>query len=330
MWILYASIYGILIGFFTVLRKKATEKSNVLFVLAFSSTIGFLLIGWSAGEAFLLNWQGILSILGKSCAVTLSWIFELYALKNYYISSLQPISAIKIIISFVASLLIFGEQFIWWKLIGVAIIFVSLILLNLYDRRLIKNGHAYIKNFAGVNSILKSSNKYEFQSLKGQGIVKLSLVGNNIQKNINKKRIKAIIFFVLACLCSETSAILDKLIIDQVSTSQMQFWFMFFVSVIIWVAFFVLCIKEKRMLVCKADWKNWAMYIFPVILIVADRLLFTALSQPDVLVSGVAIIKQLSTVVSVIFGGILYKEPKLQYKLIYLAFILVGIVIVVI
>ena len=115
-----------------------------------------------------------------------------------------------------------------------------------------------------------------------------------------------------------------------ISTNQMQFWFMFFVSVIIWVAFFILCLKEKRMLVGKADWKNWTMYVFPVILIVADRFLFTALSQPDVLVSGVAIIKQLSTVVSVIFGGLLYKEPKLQYKLIYLAFILVGIVIVVI
>lgn len=330
MWILYASIYGILIGFFTVLRKKATEKSNILFVLAFSSTIGFLLIVWSAGEAFLLNWQNILSIFGKSCAVTLSWVFELYALKNYYISSLQPISAIKIIISFVASLLIFGETFIWWKLFGVAIIFVSLILLNLYDRRITKSEHTYIRNFSSVNNILKSTNKYELRNLKGQESIGLSLNFNCVQQNLSKRRIKAIIFYVIACICSETSAILDKLIIDKVSTSQMQFWFMFFVSVIIWVVFFVLCIKEKKMLVCKADWKNWAMYVFPVILIVADRLLFTALSQPDVLVSGVAIIKQLSTIVSVIFGGLLYKEPKLQYKLIYLAFILVGIVIVVI
>ncbi len=330
MWILYASIYGILIGFFTVLRKKATEKSNVLFVLAFSSTIGFLLIVWSAGEAFLLNWQNILSIFGKSCVVALAWIFELFALRNYYISSLQPISAIKIIISFVASLLIFGEPFVWWKLFGVAIIFVSLILLNVYDSRLIKNGQAYIKKFHDLNSILKSTNRYELRNLNEQESMGLSLNFNGVQQNLNKRRIKAIIFFVLACICSETSAILDKLIIDQVSTSQMQFWFMFFVSVIIWVAFFVLCIKEKKMLVCKADWKNWAMYVFPVILIVADRFLFTALSQPDVLVSGVAIIKQLSTIVSVIFGGLLYKEPKLQYKLIYLAFILVGIVIVVI
>ncbi len=330
MWILYTSIYAILIGFFTVLRKKATEKSNILFVLAFSSTIGFSLIAWSAGEAILLSWQSILLIFGKSCAVSMSWIFELIALRNYYISSLQPISAIKIIISFFASLLIFGEPFIWWKLFGVAIIFISLILLNRYDRQLAKKGKASTNFFTNLNNILKSSVKYKLHSLKTQEEVRLLFVQKNAQQNLNKRRIKAVIFFVLACICSETSGILDKIIMDQVSPSQMQFWFMLFVSLIIWVVFLILCLKEKKTFVCKADWRNWAMYVFPVILIIADRLLFTALSQPDVLVSGVSIIKQLSSVVAVIFGGLLYKEPKLQNKLIYLAFILVGIVIVVI
>ena len=47
MWILYTTIYALLIGFFTVLRKIASQKSNILFVLAFSSTLGFVLISWS-------------------------------------------------------------------------------------------------------------------------------------------------------------------------------------------------------------------------------------------------------------------------------------------
>ena len=33
MWIVFLIIYGILIGFYTVLRRKATEKSDILFVL---------------------------------------------------------------------------------------------------------------------------------------------------------------------------------------------------------------------------------------------------------------------------------------------------------
>ena len=44
-------IYSTIIGFFVVLKKKACERSNVLFVISMYSTIGFLLLLWSAGQA---------------------------------------------------------------------------------------------------------------------------------------------------------------------------------------------------------------------------------------------------------------------------------------
>lgn len=147
---------------------------------------------------------------------------------------------------------------------------------------------------------------------------------------MGKNRVKAIIFFSVACLLNVTSGIMDKLILNNVSTGQMQFYFMLFTSIIIWIFFFMYCWKEKKMLVNKSDWKNWIIYVLPVILIVADRFLFTGLSQPDVLVSVVSIIKQLSTIVAVIFGGLLYKEPNLKMKLTFLFMIMAGIVIVVI
>ncbi len=330
MWILYTAIYGILIGFFTVFRKKATEKTNILFVLALSSTIGFLLMSWSGGEAFLLSWQNILSIFGKSFIIALAWVFELLALRNYHISFLQPISAIKIIVAFIASLLIFNEPVIWWKFFGVAIIFVSLILLNQFDKKMLRKQSLLLKKNKYAN-VIKNPVKYQkFYTKADDGNSIYHSRSISAQHDFSKRRIKAIIYFVISCLLSATSAILDKIIISNVSTNQMQFWFMLFVSVIIWLFFFAFCIKEKKMLVCKSDWKNWVMYILPVLLIVSDRFLFTALSQPDVLVSGVEIIKQLSTVVAVIFGGLLYKEPKLPFKLIFLAFILIGIVIAII
>ena len=84
------------------------------------------------------------------------------------------------------------------------------------------------------------------------------------------------------------------------------------------------------MLVSKSDFKNFYIYLIAFILIIADRFLFTALSQPDVLVSGVSVIKQISIIVSVVFGGIWFKEPKLKNKLAFLAIILAGIVVVLI
>lgn len=135
---------------------------------------------------------------------------------------------------------------------------------------------------------------------------------------------------VVACLLHATSAILDKFIMQNISTNQMQFWFMLFSAILLWIFFFIICIKEKKMLVKKSDWKNWLIYILPVMLIVADRFMFTALAQPDAMVSVVSVLKQFSNVVSFTFGGLLYKEPNLRNKLVYLAIIIVGIVAVLI
>ena len=88
--------------------------------------------------------------------------------------------------------------------------------------------------------------------------------------------------------------------------------------------------KRKENAGQKNDWKNWLIYILPVMLIVVDRFMFTALAQPDAMVSVVSVLKQFSNVVSVTFGGLLYKEPNLKNKLVYLAIIIVGIVAVLI
>lgn len=336
MWILFTAIYGFLIGFFTVLRKKASEKTHILFVLAFSSTAGFILVSWCAGEAFALGYTNILLILAKSFLVSLIWIFELVALKNYYISSLQPISVIKVILGFFLGLLIFHEPIIWWRFIGVAIILVGLLLLNQFDKKTHKNqilqrNRTLIQNSASLSKIQIKFKMLQVGDLSQQKDVEfVNSFYPIIDSRLNRNRVKAIIFFIISCCLSETSAILDKLIIDQVSTNQMQFWFMLFISILIWIYFLILCLKQRKILINKSDFKNWAMFLVPFIHIMADRFLFSALAQPDVLVSGVSIIKQLSTVVAVVFGGLLYKEPKLLTKLIFLAIILVGIVIVLI
>lgn len=338
MWIVFLIIYGILIGFYTVLRRKATEKSDVLFVLALSSTIGFLLISWGAGEAFSLHGTSILMIFVKSILISFSWIFELLAFKKYYISSLQPISSIKVAISFIASIIIFSEPVFWWRFIGVAIIFTGLILLNYFDKYMFKKKYRNLL----INKVQEKNSKENVKTLnKYNGLnhptkiikhTKFYQYNNQTKSkaNVNKNRIQAIIFFIISCVCSETSAILDKIILNDIAPTQMQFWYMFFIALLLWCYIVIKCIKQKRIIIKKSDWKNWLIYLIAFILIIADQLLFRALSQPDVLVSGVSILKQISGIVAIIFGGILYKEPNLKYKFIFITIILVGIVVVIV
>ena len=261
-------------------------------------------ISWSLPEAIAVDGKGIALFLLKSVIVYALWVFELLAFKNYFMSSLQPISAIRVVISFVLSLIVFSEPVIWWRFIGVAIIFCGLILLNEFDRRQLN------KDLEGSANLQQEQSQLMLQTER------------------KKRRLKAIIFFVISCVLNEISALLDKFYMDEYLPGQMQFWFLLFVSLFAWAGFLFLCLKQKKWLICKKDWGNWFIYVCGIILVIADRLLFTALTYPDVLVSGVSIIKQLTTIVTVIFGGLLYKEPNLKYKLIFLAIMLVGIVIV--
>lgn len=290
MWIFYVIIYACIIGFFSVYRKKAAQESNFLFVLALSSTVGFLLIGWNFQQAWMLDQKYILLILCKSFVVSLSWVFELYAVKNYFISALQPLSSIKVVFGFFASMLIFSEETFWWQFIGVAIVGVGLFALNKEPK--------------------SSKNKYNDGTYK------------------TKQKYKSILFFVLACLCSETSAIFDKYIMQYALPNQMQWWYMLFISVIVWIYFLVQCLINKKMLISKKDFKNFYIYIVAILLILADQLLFKSLTDPASKASIVSVLKQISTIVSVIYGAYFFKEPNLKRKLTYLGIILCGIIII--
>lgn len=288
MWVLQVIIFSIIVGFFTVLRKKAIENTNIFFVLALSSSIGFLLIGWNFSQALEVDAKTILLILSKSILIAGSWCLELIALKKYYVSVLQPFSVIRVIVTFFASMIVFSEKVFWWQFIGIIIVFIGIFFLN-----------------------------------------------KDTKKDINesftkKKKIICILCFILSCILSSVSSIIDKYVMMGVNEFQMQIWYMLFISVILWSCFFIECIIKKKILITKSSWSNVYIYLIAVMLILADQLLFRALTDPASKASIVSVIRQISLVVSVIYGGIMYREPYLKERMVYLGIILFGIIIVLI
>lgn len=288
MWVIQVIIYAVIVGFFTVIRKQASEKTNISFVLAMSSTVGFLLIGWNFATAVALDWLTILLILVKSSLIACSWQLELVALKKYYLSTLQPFSVIRIIITFFASMIIFSEEVFWYQFIGVAIVLVGLFFLNKDTKKDIN------QNFT------------------------------------SKQKTLCILLFILSCVLAAISSVLDKYIMTRANEFQMQIWYMLFVSVLLWIAFFAQCIYKKQMLVSKSDWANVYIYLTAVLLILCDQFLFRALADPASKNSIISVLRQISVIVAVIYGGLLYKEPYLKERLVYLAVMLCGIVIILI
>ena len=289
MWVFYTIIYAVIIGIFSVFRKKAVENTNIFFSLALSSTFGFLLICWNYSEAVALNWQYILLILLKSFIVAFAWYFEVLSFKKYYLSSLQPLSAIEVVLSFFVSMFVFSEAVAWWQFIGVFVVVLGLFLLNKND--------------------VKDDQK------------------NNISK---KYRYQCIMYFVLACIFYASSSLVDRYVMFTATSNQNQYWFMLFVSGFLWLFLLIECLAKKKVLVHKNDFNNTFIYLIGVMLIIADQFYFKALADPSSLLSVISIIRQLSTVVAVIFGAFYFKEPNLKNKLVYLAIIMCGIIIILI
>lgn len=290
MWILYICLYGFLIGFFNVYKKQAVKDSSVLSVLTIYTVTGFLLISWKAAEAFTLSYEYILLILLKSAIIVTSWNLELNAIKDYYISILQPLSAIRVVIAFCASILIFSEPSSWMQFVGILIVGIGIALLN-ND----KNKNLFITRKVGY-----------------------------------KKLNKVVIFFLISCILSETSAIFDKFALQNITQNQMQWWFMFFDSIFLILITVVVSLIKKKPVITKSDFMNIYAYAVGLILIVADNLLFTGLMDPASKASIAAVLKQITLVVTVLFGGLMFKEPNLKERLYVLAIILCGIIIILI
>lgn len=105
---------------------------------------------------------------------------------------------------------------------------------------------------------------------------------------------------------------------------------MFFDSIFLILITVVVSLIKKKPVITKSDFKNIYAYAVGLILIVADNLLFTGLMDPASKASIAAVLKQITLVVTVLFGGLMFKEPNLKERLYVLAIILCGIIIILI
>lgn len=158
-------------------------------------------------------------------------------------------------------------------------------------------------------------------------IIGLILVSTTANNDSNKKNsIKLTLLFLISCFCSSISAIMDKKILLHISSGQLQFWFLLFLTFYYWI---IILIKRKKINYKILKNNPWIILI-ALCLVIADRLLFMAnkISSSQVII--MTIIKQLSIIISIILGKIIFKEKNIIKKLLYASLILFGIVITIV
>lgn len=168
------------------------------------------------------------------------------------------------------------------------------------------------------------------ETLGGNQIIGLLLVAGGLLmlrlKKAKEPENTGIVYVLLAfvsCLLNAVSGLLDKLITRNVTSGQLQFWYMFFL-VLFYGAYLLFSRTKVRF---KETVKNYWIWILSILFIVADRALFIANAMPESRVTVMTLVKQSGCIVTILAGKWLFHEKNIGYKLICAGVIIAGIVI---
>ncbi|MBQ3958916.1 MAG: DMT family transporter [Muribaculaceae bacterium] len=160
MWIAFALISSLSLGFYDVVKKVALKDNNVFFVLFLNTLLCTLfmspfLVGTAtdATSNFVKPMNHVLIFI-KSVIVTSSWLLGYFAIKHLPLTIQSSINAFRPILVLVGAILIFGESLNALQWIGIVLGFFSLLWVGFIGRR---EGFSIRKNkwiWAGLISVV--------------------------------------------------------------------------------------------------------------------------------------------------------------------------------
>ena len=295
LWIPLILFYGICKSFREALKKKAMQTCSVIEVLFFYTFFAFLLtIPFSIGQnIFSISLNYHIAILLKAFAIFIAWLCALSAMKRLPLSVYCVMDMSRMLFSILLGIIILGESLGGWlQGIGLLLVLSGVLLVNLKRER----------------------------------------------ETGEKTTYKAIPLVVLSCILNAFSAVLDKFALSTLpnrwffgseilTDAQMQFWYMLYLTSFYGIYILVrMALKKEKIDVVKCLKCPW-IYILSILFMLADKAMFIANSSPYSKVFTLTVLQQVSVIVTIILGKLIYKEKHILYRLGCAALIIVGIII---
>jgi len=298
MWLLYAFLSAVLLGFYDVCKKKSLQNNAVIPVLLLNTFFSSLLflpiivlssIGYidSSNIFYASNYgiEGHLYILLKSIIVLSSWIFGYFGIKNLPLTIVGPINATRPVMVLIGALMIFGERLNVYQWIGVTIAILGLYMLSRGGKK------------EGINF---SHNKW-------------------------------IIFVLISNILGAISGLYDKYLMASplnggigLDKLTVQSWFNIYQLLMMTVVLLVLWYPHRNK-TTKFEWR-WSIILISLFLSAADFLYFYSLSIDGAMISVVSMIRRGSVIVSFLCGAMLFREKHLRYKVLDLFLVILSMI----
>ena len=326
VWIYLVLLYGILKGVREILKKKALGRNTVMEVLFLYTLLSFVILIPTAPKAGGLSLPQYGFIAIKSFVIFLAWLCSFHALNTMPVSLYGVLDLSRVIFSTLLGIIFLHESMPLPRIIGFVLVCVGL-----YALRGLKNREKEAEKAAGKAE--KAEETTPVESIDGNTSSSIEVPAANATETREQRfwnRITAnptlvVILAFLSSLFNGISGTMDKVLMQDMTETQLQFFYMLFL-VLFYLIYIILTgtkIRVKGMLTNKYVW------LLSVAFLVADRALFIACSYPECQVTVMTLLKQAGCVVTIVGGKIFFHEKQIKYKLCCAAIIVAGIVVAV-
>ena len=180
--------------------------------------------------------------------------------------------------------------------------------------------------FSTLLGVIVLGESFTLQKAIGVILVIAGVMLANLKKTSSGTKeitLPVLIAVLLNCFLNAVSGTMDKVLMKYMLSSQLQFWFMLFTTVIYGA---ILLIKREKISI-KTLKTNYWVPLMSISLIIGDRLLFEANKSPLSEVTVMTVIQQSSVIVTVLTGWLVFNEKHILYKMMCTLIVLSGIFI---
>ena len=284
-WIPLVLLYGILKGVREIVKKKALEKNSTLEVLFMYTLLSFVIVLPEARTAMGMAPRFYFYVATKSFVIFLAWMMSFKAIKKMPISLYGVLDLSRVLFATLLGVIVLNETLGVYQTIGLLLVSTGLLLL-----------------------------KYKPRSMR-----EAVAIGEQHVET------KFVIMAFASCMFNAVSGLLDKILMKDISSSQLQFWYLLFLALM--YLLFILFSRTPvnfRSVVCN----KWV-WMLSVLIVIADRALFIANGMPGSRVTVMTLLKQAGCIVTILAGRYLFKEKDTTHKMVCALIIVAGIVIAV-
>lgn len=286
MWILFALVSALGLGFYDIMKKLSVRNNDVLTVLLLNTLFGAALmspviISHLCGGTTGLGetpWGHFLIFI-KALIVLGSWLLGYFAIKHLPLTIQGPVNASRPVMVLVGAVLLFGERLNWVQWLGIMLGFASLFLISRIGA---KEGFSF-------------------------------------------RHSRWLAMAIGAAVLGAISALYDKYLLRQFEPLDVQAWYSLYQCVVMGAVIVALRrLAGKAGASMRFQWR-WTILFISVFLTSADLAYFYALSMDGSMIAIVSMIRRGSVIVPFLYGVFILGEKNVKAKVIDLSILLVSL-----